>query len=126
MLLENGFTFFMEFVRKDCYPLLSLIIGGHIKVKALSVGHFQQFSCLLTSRGCYVEEQEWHLFAKMSQDFEDVLHEDVDGDDLTRVDDAGHLDEDPLLSDGDLLLGQHLVVTNPDRPAGEGTPVTLL
>ena len=41
-------------------------------------------------------------------DLHDINHEDVECDGLLWVEDGGHLDLQPTLRDGDLLLGYHL------------------
>ena len=89
----------------------------------MAVGHLEELPCLQTGARRDVEEEERHLLAEVDEDLEDVLRHDVEGDHLARVDDARHLDLDALLRDGDLVLGEDLVVTDPDGSAGQGAPV---
>ena len=89
----------------------------------MAVGHLEELPRPLTGTRRDIEEEKRHLFAEMDEDLEDVLHHDVEGDHLAGVDDAGHLDLDALLRDGDLVLGENFVVADPDGPAGQGAPV---
>ena len=89
----------------------------------MAVCHLEELPRPLTGTRRDIEEEERHLFAEMDEDLEDVLHHDVEGDHLAGVDDAGHLDLDALLSDGDLVLREDLVVTDPNGSAGQGTPI---
>ena len=84
----------------------------------MAVCHLEEFPSLLTGGRGNVEEQERHLLAEVDEDLEDVFHHDVDGDHLVGVDDARHLDLDTLFSDGDLVFGKNLVVSDSDRSAG--------
>ena len=59
----------------------------------------------------------------MDEDLDDVIHGDVYCYFFIGIEDGWDLDLDSLLRDGDLLLGKHLVVANPDGATLEGTPV---
>ena len=58
----------------------------------------------------------------MGKNFQNVLHRNVDYYHFFGVEDIRNLDLDPLLRDGDLLLGKNLVVPDPDGPTREETP----
>ena len=60
----------------------------------------------------------------MGKNFQNVLHHNVDCYHFVGVEDGWNLDLDPLLCDGDLLLGKNLVVPDPDGPTCERTPGT--
>ena len=107
----------------DRDPLLGLIRGLDIEVETLAIGHLEELPRLLTGGRRDVEEEERHLLAEVNKDLENILHDDVESDHLVRVGDTRHLDLDPLLCDDDLVLGEDLVVADPDGPAGQRAPV---
>ena len=125
VLLEDSFVLLVEFLREDRNPLLGLVCGLNVKVETLAIGHLQHFSRLLTGCWGYVEEQQWHLFAEMCEDFVDFLHGNVECDHLAGVDDPRNLDLDSLVRDGDLVLGKDFIIADSYGSTGQRTPVAL-
>jgi hypothetical protein len=126
MLFEDSFVILGESLRQDGDPLLGLIVGLHVQEEALAVGHLQGPPGSDTGGRGDVQEEQRHRLAEMCQHLQHIRHGDVDSDHLSGVDDGWDFDLNPLVRDRDLLLGQDLVVPDPDGPAGQGAPLARM